>query len=121
MKLLEPTLKTVKVGRFHRPGRPRSRPDRLIGDKGYDSNPLRAELDRRGILPIIPKRKWNRRATHQDGRCLRRYKRRWIVERTNAWIQNFRRLVVRYERLDHIYTGLVHLAFVVILLKRVFG
>lgn len=46
----------------------------------------------------IPRRQHNRVATHQDGRKLRRYKRRWIIERTNSWLQNFRRLVVRYER-----------------------
>src|SRR5262250_507485 len=96
--LLDATLTTVHVPRAHRAGRPRQRPDRLIADRGYDSNAVRAALDARGIQPIIPARSNNRRATHQDGRCLRRYRRRWIVERSNAWLYNFRRLVVRYER-----------------------
>jgi transposase len=119
--LLDATLATVHVPRAHRAGRPRQRPDRLIADRGYDSNAVRAALDTRGIQPIIPARSNNRRATHQDGRCLRRYRRRWIVERSNAWLYNFRRLVARYERSAEIYTALVHLACALITLKRVFG
>jgi transposase len=76
----------------------RGHPARLIGDKGYDSNPLRAWLAVRHIEPIIPARRNRHSATHQDGRKLRRYRKRWIIERTNAWLQNFRRLVVRYDR-----------------------
>src|SRR5215475_7009044 len=49
--LLEQTLDTVAVGRPGRPGRPRKRPDRVIADRGYDSNPLRARLARQGIEP----------------------------------------------------------------------
>ena len=119
--LLDATLATVRVARAHRAGRPRCRPDRLIADRGYDSNAVRTALDTRGIQPIIPARSNNHRATHQDGRCLRRYRRRWVVERSNAWLYNFRRLVVRYERSVEIYTALVHLACALITLKRVFG
>jgi transposase len=96
-------------------------PERLIADKAYDSNPVREELVERGIEPIIPARRNNRRATHQDGRKLRRYKRRWIIERTNAWLQNFRRLVVRYERSLTNFKALVHMACALICLKRVLG
>src|SRR5919108_4617623 len=76
--LLEKTLDTVTVGRPGTPGRPRRRPERLIADRGYDSNPLRARLARRGIEPIIPARRHHQWATHQDGRKLRRYRRQWI-------------------------------------------
>src|SRR5918997_1872227 len=65
--LLEQTLDTVAVGRPGTPGRPRKRPERLIADRGYDSNPLRARLARRGIEPIIPARRNHKHATHQDG------------------------------------------------------
>ena len=64
MTLLEKTLDTVAVGRTGKPGRPRKRPDRLVADRGYDSNALRAALVRRGIEPIIPARRNNRQATH---------------------------------------------------------
>src|ERR671915_2317376 len=73
--LLETTLETVAVGRPGKPGRPRKRPARLIADRGYDSNPLRARLARRGIEPIIPARRNHKKATHQDGRKLRRDRR----------------------------------------------
>jgi transposase len=96
-------------------------PERLIADRGYDSNAARQLLQECEIEPIIPARKNNCRATHQDGRKLRRYRRRWIVERTNAWLQNFRRLVVRYERKVSNFEALVHLACALICLRRVLG
>jgi transposase len=95
------------------------RPARLIADRGYDSNAVRALLVRRGIEPIIPARITNTRATHQDGRKLRRYRRRWIVERTIGWLGNFRRLTVRYDRLLETYGGFFHLACALITLKKV--
>lgn len=119
--LLAPTLETVHVGLAHQPGRPRKTPERLVADRGYDSNPARETLVDRGIKPVIPARSNNTIATHQDGRSLRRYQRRWIIERTNAWLQNYRRLVVRYERSAEVYTALVHMACALIVLKRVLG
>jgi transposase len=108
--LLEQTLDTVAVGRPGKPGRPRKRPERLMADRGYDRNRLRARLARRGIEPMIPARRNHKQATHQDGRKLRRYRRRWIVERTFAWLGHVRRLVVRYEWLITTYAGFFHMA-----------
>jgi transposase len=119
VKLLETTLDTIAVTRAHRAGRPRRRPDRLVADRAYDSNPLRAVLVERGIEPIIPARRNNPKATHQDGRRLRRYRHRWIIERTFAWLGHFRRLVVRYERHDRLYGAFFHLACAMLTLKRV--
>ncbi len=118
--LLQATLDTVAVKRAG-PGRPRQRPERLIADRGYDSNAVRASLVAQGIEPIIPARSNNTVATHQDGRALRRYRHRWTIERTHAWLQNFRRVLVRYERLATLYLGLVHLACALIVLKKVLG
>jgi IS5 family transposase len=73
---LEKTLDTMAVGRPGQPGRPRKRPKRLMADRGYDSTPRRARLARRGIEPSIPARSNHKRATHQDGRKLRRCRRR---------------------------------------------
>jgi transposase len=119
VRLLEATLDTVSIPRAHHPGRPRKHPDRLIADRGYDSNAARQALVRRGIDPIIPCRSNNTIATHQDGRKLRRYKRRWKVERSISWIYHFRRLVVRYERHVDIYAGLLHMACALIVLRVV--
>ncbi|MCA1632629.1 MAG: IS5 family transposase [Acidobacteria bacterium] len=119
VKLLERTLDAVKVKRRRGTRRRPHKPERLIADRGYDSNPARALLVKREIEPIIPKRKNNRVATHQDGRKLRRYKRRWIIERTNSWLQNFRRLVARYERHVKNFEAMVHLACALVTLKRV--
>jgi len=68
-------------------------------DRGYDSDRLRKQLRRRGIEPIVGRRK----PPTQDGRALRRYKRRWIIERTFAWLGNYRRLIVRNDRSLTIY------------------
>jgi transposase len=96
-----------------------AKPERLIMDRAYDSNAVRKDLADGGIEPIVPARKNNQRATHQDGRKLRRYKKRWKIERTNAWLQNFRRVVIRYERLTANYLAFVHLACALISLRRV--
>jgi len=96
-------------------------PERLIANKAYDSNKARQQLVERGIEPIIPARSNNRKATHQDGRKLRRYRHRWIVERTNSWLQNFRRLVVRYEKSVENFKAMLHMACALICLNRVWG
>ncbi len=119
VKLLEKTLDSVKVKRRRGERRRPHKPERLIADRADDSNPARALLVKREIEPIIPRRKNNRVATHQDGRKHRRYKRRWIIERTNSWLQNFRRLVARYERNVKNFEAMVHLACALITLKRV--
>ena len=82
--LVEATLETIAVPRQGR-GRPRQRPVRLIYDKACDSDPLRQRLAKRGIDLICPHRKNRTKPPLQDGRKLRRYKRRWKVERTFAW------------------------------------
>ena len=74
------------------------KPQRLVGDRAYDSDPLDEALAERGIEMIAPHRKNRKKGKTQDGRKLRRYKRRWKIERLFAWLGNFRRLVVRYER-----------------------
>ena len=113
--LLETTLEQIAVPR--RRGRPRKKPLRIIADKGYDSDPLRKRLKRRGIELVCPNRS-NRRSKTQDGRKLRRYRRRWKVERTFAWLGNFRRLVVRWDRSLTIYSGFFHVACLMITLRQ---
>ena len=119
VRLAETTLAAIQVGRRHRAGRPRQKPLRVIADKGYDSDALRARLRRRGILLIAPHRSNRHRTPPQDGRILRRYRRRWTVERTFAWLGNFRRLVVRYDRSLSIYRAFFHIACFMIVLRRV--
>ncbi|MGH9691756.1 MAG: transposase [Candidatus Acidiferrales bacterium] len=109
----------IRVEGSHHPGRPRQKPLRAIADKLYDSNPLRKRLRQRGIELICPHKNNRIRAATQDGRALRRYKRRWIVERTNAWLGNFRRLVVRYDQSLTIYGACFHIACLMIALQRV--
>lgn len=97
-------------------------PPRVIGDKAYDSDRLDEELAHQGIELISPHR-GNRKPENitQDGRSLRRYARRWKVERTISWIQNFRRLCIRWEKSTTMFQGFLHLGCTMLLLKQVLG
>jgi transposase len=92
-------------------------PERLIGDRAYDSHPLAAQLAEGGVELIAPNR-INRTVKTQDGRPLRRYRRRRKIERLFAWLYNFRRLVNRWEYDVINFLGFVQLGCVVILLRR---
>ena len=96
------------------------RPKKMIGDKAYDSDPLDKQLKKLEIELIAPHKANRKKVQTQDGRKLRRYKRRWKIERLFAWLQNFRRIVVRYEYHSDNYLGFVHLACMVILLRNYF-
>lgn len=89
----------------------------LIGDKAYDSDPLDASLRCRGVEMVAPHKKNRKRAATQDGRRLRRYKRRFKVERFFSWLEDFRRLVVRWEYHAENYLGFVLLACIKMLIK----
>lgn len=92
-------------------------PERLIGDKAYDSDRLDKEIMRKFGTVMIAPNKANRRVRTQDGRSLRRYARRWKIERLFAWLFNFRRLVVRYEYHAENFQGFLHLGAAIILLR----
>jgi transposase len=90
---------------------------RLIGDNAYDSDQLDRELAETGVEMIAPHR-CNRSNLTQDGRPLRRYRHRWKIERLFAWLQNFRRLVTRYEYSLENFRGMLDLACALILLRH---
>ena len=85
-----------------KPGRPPQRADSLIADRGYDHDKYRREPRARGVKPIIA-----RRAT-EHGSGLGRM--RWVVERTFAWLHQFRRLRIRWERRPELHQAFMHLA-----------
>lgn len=116
--LAETTLAQVSVPQAK--GRPRQKPERVIADTAYDSDPLRQRLRQRGIELIVPYRENRTQRKYEDGRKLRRYKRRWIVERTNSWLGQFRRLLVRHEFLLSTYRAFFHIACLWITLRRYF-
>lgn len=94
-------------------------PERLVGDKAYDSDRLDKKLnDVWGIDLIAPHRSNRCTRKTQDGRKLRRYGRRWKVERLFAWLQNFRRIATRYEYKLQNYLGFVHLGMIRILIRH---
>ena len=90
---------------------------RLIGDNAYDSDRLDHELAETGVEMIAPHNRSRKHRT-QDGRPLRRYRRRWKAERLFAWLHHFRRLVVRWEHSLENFLGMVHLGCAIILLRH---
>jgi transposase len=93
-----------------KPGRPRRRPERVTADRGYDSNALRDQLRDRGIEPEIANR------YHGYGSGLGRV--RWVVERTFAWLHQFKRLLVRYDRRAEIHEAFLAIGCCLVCFKR---
>jgi transposase len=87
-------------------GRPRRRPQRVQGDRAYDSQPHRRQLRQRHIEPVLAKRN----TAHGSGLGVHR----WVVERTVSWLHQFRRLRVRCERRDDIHNAFLKLGCIVI-------
>ncbi len=108
-KLVEPTIERRFLAET---------PQCLIGDRAYDSDPLDAQIrERFGVQLVAPHNSRRNRETTQDGRVLRRYRRRWKIERLFAWLHNFRRVVIRWEYYPENFLGMVQLACAVILLR----
>lgn len=98
---------------------PTRRVSRLIYDKAADSDGLRRRLlAERRIDLITPHKRSRKRPALQDRRKLRRYTKRWKVERSIAWLHNFRRLVVRWEYHAHLFQGFLQLACLFTILRR---
>lgn len=87
-------------------GRPRRRPGRLYGDRGYDSQRHREELRRRGIEPQLARRFTG----HGSGLGVHR----WVIERTLSWLHQYRRLRVRFESRADIHEAFLKLGCILI-------
>ena len=108
--LLMPALDDVPVA--IPPGTP------VVADRGYDADALRDDLEEAGFVPIVPHRKNRVKPSRNDGRRLRRYRHRWRIERTNAWLHCYRGLAVRWSYYPFMYVGLVYLSFIHVALNR---
>lgn len=109
-KLVEATIDSKHV---------KGRPENLIGDQAYDSDPLDKKLKKRKIKLIAPHKQNRKRNATQDGRTLRRDVRRWKVERAFAWLQNYRRCGTRYDFHVKNFLGFIKLAYTMILIKAI--
>jgi IS5 family transposase len=108
--LLKPALDDVPVE--VPPGTP------VIADRGHDSDPLRDEVEEDGYATIIPHRKNRVKPCRNDGRKLRRYRHRWRIERTNAWLHCYRGLAVRWSYYPFMYVGIVYVSFIHMALQK---
>lgn len=95
----------------------RARIKKLVGDRAYDSDPLDKTLKAKGVELIAPHKRNRKKKKTQDGRKLRPYKKRWTIERFFAWLQNFRRCTVRYERKQENFQNFIYLAAIIMLLR----
>jgi len=91
--------------------------ERLVRDRAHEAAQLDEQWGQRGIELIAPHRRNRGWAAMQDGRSLRRYKRR-CIERMFAWLQNDRKMIISHERYRGSLRGLLHLACIKIYLKR---
>ncbi len=100
---------TIQQIRIQSGARPRTRPAAVYADKAYDSCTIRRYLASRKIKSKIPRRVWKGNKKKKTGK---RYARvRSSVERFFAWLKcGFRRMSVRYERIDATYMGFLNLA-----------
>jgi len=109
-KFVEPVLGAVRLVRpGGRGGRPRTRPRRLAGDKGYSYRTVRGYLRRRGIAAVIPTRKDQKPNPRFDKLT---YRRRNIIERAVGWLKEHRRLATRFEKLAINFLAMVKLAMI---------
>ena len=114
------TIDRIRVKRGR--GRPKQRPRVLAADKGYDDRKLRRQLRRRGIIPSIPEREQRKRRRRKRGRPAKVHAaswQRWKVDRTFAWLNNFRRLATRYERRSEIYRAFLAIACSMVCLNAI--
>jgi len=109
-ELIEPALDAVVVEC--------AEPEHLLYDKAADSDALRQRLEDRGVELVTPHRRNRRRPPLQDGRALRRYKRRFKIEHLIQRLKVFRRLRVRYEYLPEMFAGFVQLGCLLIILHE---
>lgn len=120
VRLAEATLDTISVSRPR--GRPRQRPEKLVADRAYDSSAFRAVLRRRGIgMCIPPKRRpasWRPKRGRPVVARKEEYRCRYKVERTFAWLGNYRRLLIRWEHLFGVYRSFFIVAVLLVCLKR---
>jgi transposase len=94
-------------------GRPRRRPGKLHADKAYDHRRCRDACKQRNIRPRIARR--GQDTSQKLGRH------RWVIERSFAWINRFRRLTIRYERRIDIHQALTTIACSFICLRALVG
>ena len=101
-----------KVRIPQRRGRPRCRPVKLVGDKGYSYPRIRAWLRRRGIKAVIPRRKDQRPDDRRAKLDRESYRRRAVVEQCVGWLKESRAVATRYDKLAINYLATVKLAMI---------
>ena len=109
VKLLEPTLAAIVVRR------PEAKVQHLCADKGYVGKPAEMVIEQWDHVPHVRQRGEEIRAKKHK----RWYRpKRWVVERTHSWLNRFRKLLVRYEKLAASYEGLLEIACAIIVFQR---
>jgi len=109
VKLLEPTLKHVVTAR------PKDQTHHLCGDKAYVGAAAEKTMRKQNYIPHVPSRGEETKVQKQKAR---RRSRRWVVERTNSWLNRFRKVLVRFEKSEESYEGLLELVCALIAFRQ---
>jgi transposase len=121
VRLAEQTLDTIRVARPR--GRPKQRPEKLVADRGYASRAFRSVLRGRGIRICIPPKRLPKNWKAKRGRPViarkDAYRLRYKVERSFAWLGNFRRLLIRWERGFLVYRAFFAAAIMLLCVRRI--
>lgn len=113
MKLLVPTLDAIVTPR---PSPTTTGPQHLCADRGYSGQPAANAMKSRGYKPHVRQRGEEIAAKKKHSRYRPK---RWVVERTHSWINRFRKLLVRFEKTEASYLGLLELACALIIFRKV--
>jgi transposase len=120
VRLAQQTLDTIRVARPR--GRPKRRPKKLVADRGYDRSAFRRVLRGRGIRMCIPPKRRPKNWKAKRGRPVvvskDDYRLRYTVERSFAWLGNFRRLLIRWEYCFSVYRSWFTVAILLLCLRR---
>jgi transposase len=95
-------------------------PVQVYADRGYDSRRLNEQITARGLTPMISRRQFHHKGADRNRPPKRRDplgRKRWPIERTNAWLLSWRRVATRWERRSDLYLGIVLLVVIVLLLR----
>lgn len=117
-------LKSVAIPQQN--SRPRTKPQKIIADKGYDFSTVRGYLRQRRIEAVIPQRKmpqtWKRhKKGPQPKTDFALYKKRNVIERLIGWLKNCRRIATRFEKHATSFLAMIKIAFIKFYLKNHFS
>ena len=111
---LIPLMESISI-KTEQKGRPRKRPDEVYADSKYDMPLVKIYLDKKHVKAKIPSRSKKRRGRPRGFDKARYNGVRYNVERFFGWLENFKRITMRYEKRAKVFLSLIYIACIMIL------